>query len=342
MMRTFFNRCKAKLRNTRHHLRSANWDALREYEALRTGRKRLPWITLLHHSWRYGADFADNYMLGFFGKSPHEIRRYITRSVFFEFCEQVNQAAYIPITRDKKRFAAFFKDCLGRKVWNWEELQSLSDTASVPEQLVIKERWGCKSQGVYFVEHGLKHWSEVRDVLQNQFSPPTDYVYEEYLEQHPEMARLNPGSVNALRVYTFVEDDLEVTIWGMYLRVGVHSRFDSVSQGGVALGINAKGQTCHPAFSKNPFAQTPSLHPLTQQPLFDFQVPHFEAIKPLVCEAARRLPQVRVIGWDVAITAEGPCLIEGNDRGSHLGIQKTTTRKGYRDLLTPHFKDVLY
>lgn len=340
-MNTFLNRFKAKLRNTRHHLRSADWKTLRQYEHLRTGRKHLPLLTLLHHSWRYGADFADNYMLDFFGKSPAEIRRYITRSVFFEFCEQVNHADYIPITRDKQRFAAFFKDFLGRKVWSWEELKQQPDTSPAPARLVVKQRWGCKGQGIYFLEPHLPQWSELRALLKAQFISPTDYVYEEYLEQHPELARLNPGTVNTLRVYTFIERDLEVAIWGMFLRVGVHTGIDSFHQGGVAIALNEEGQTCTPLFSKNPFVQVDSLHPLSRQPLIGFQVPHIEAVKNLVYESARMLPQVRVVGWDVAITSEGPCLIEGNDRGSHLMFQKLRN-EGYRDLLTPHFKDVLY
>lgn len=308
---------------------------------MRKGRKNLPLWTFLHHSWRYGADFDDNYELDFFSKTPEEIRTYVTRSLFFEFCEQVNDVNAIPVTRDKQRFAEYFKDFLGRKVWTWAEILALPDTAVAPQRLVVKQRWSGKGEAVYFLEPGFKQWAEWRELLQTRFSPPTDYVYEEHIVQHPDLAQLNPDSVNCIRVYTFVESNLEVSIWGIYLRVGNGLKMDSVSQGGIGLALDEKGRTCGPGMTKNPFTNVPSLHPLTQQPLLGIQVPHFEAVKKMVCQSALLLPRVRVIGWDVAIRPEGPCLIEGNDRGSHTIFQRGRAQ-GCRDLLKPNFEDNLY
>ncbi len=335
------SRLKSKLRNTRHHFRSANWKRLHEYEHMRTGRKNLPLWTFLRHSWCYGADFEDNYELDFLSKTPEEIRTYITRSLFFEFCEQVNDVNEIPVTRDKQRFAEHFKDVLGRKVWTWAEILALPDTEAAPQRLVVKQRWGGKGDAVYFLEPGLQQWAELRDLLEIKFSPPTDYVYEEHIVQHPDLAQLNPESVNCVRVYTFVESNLAVSIWGMHLRVGNGLKMDSVSQGGIALALDEKGRTRAPAMTKNPFTKVTSIHPLSQQTLVGVQIPHFEAMKKMVCQSALLLPKVRVIGWDVAIKPEGPCLIEGNDRGRHTIFQRERDR-GCRDLLKSNFEDNIY
>lgn len=340
-MNSYLRRFKAKLRNTRHHFRSANWNGLREYEAMRTGRKTLPLWTFLHHSWRYGADFDDNYVLDFFNKPHQEIYSYITRSLFFEFCEQVNPVDKIPITRDKQRFAEHFKDFLGRKVWTWGDILSLPDTELVPQRLVVKQRWGGRGDEVYFLKPDVQKWSEFRDVLKTKFDPPTDYVYEEYLVQHPDLAKLNPSSVNTVRIYTFVESDHQVSIWGMYLRVGNGLELDSISQGGIGLSFDEKGRTCAPYFTKNPYVEVSSTHPLSHQPLFGIQFPYFEEMKKMACQSALLLPEVRVVGWDIAITPEGPCLVEGNDRGNHKAFQKMRGR-GCRYLLIPHFEDNIY
>ncbi|NJK87644.1 MAG: hypothetical protein HC906_18385 [Bacteroidales bacterium] len=50
----------------------------------------------------------------------------------------------------------------------------------------------------------------------------------------------------------------------------------------------------------------------------DFQVPFYEEAKELVTEAAKQIPQIKIIGWDIAIQPDGPILIEGND---HPGIR---------------------
>lgn len=345
-MTPYLNRLKSKIRNTNHHFRSANWSVLGEYEQMRSGRKYLPLWTFLCNSWRYGADFEDNYQLDLFTKSPEEISTYVTRSLFFEFCEQVNQTDKIPLTRDKQRFAEHFKCFLGRKVWTWKDILALPDAALAPQRLVVKQRWGGKGEAVYFLDPGFQQWSEWRHFLKTQFITPMDYVYEEHLVQHSDLAELNPGSVNTVRIHTFMESNHEVSIWGMYLRVGIGSGLDSISQGGIALSLDETGRTCTPCFTQNPlikdpFTELPSRHYLAKKKHLGFQLPHFEAMKKMVCQSALLIPEVRAIGWDVAIKSEGPCLIEANDRCCHIYFQKTPGN-GARYLLAPHFEDSVY
>ena len=44
-----------------------------------------------------------------------------------------------------------------------------------------------------------------------------------------------------------------------------------------------------------------------------YQLPMVPAAITLAKQAAMVLPQMRHIGWDVAITPEGPAIIEGNE-----------------------------
>jgi len=60
-----------------------------------------------------------------------------------------------------------------------------------------------------------------------------------------------------------------------------------------------------------------SRHPLTDAPITGFQLPCFEEAKQLCLQAMRVVPQVRYVAWDVALTPEGPRLIEGNSFPSH-------------------------
>ena len=52
-------------------------------------------------------------------------------------------------------------------------------------------------------------------------------------------------------------------------------------------------------------------HPDTGFEFAGFIVPHLEAAKDMAKAAAAFLP-FRLVGWDVAITEEGPILVEGN------------------------------
>lgn len=334
-MSNAFFRLKSKIRNTRHHFRSANWSKLHRYEHLRSGKKHLPWLSLLRNSWRYGADFEENYVLDFFNLSEAQIHSYITRSVFFEFCEQVNQYDKTPIIRDKWLYSEYFRDLLGRNVWCWSDVLNFTDADPVPERLVVKNRWGRRGEEVYFLETQSAPWSQLKLSLPSRFQPPEHYVFEEFIEQHPHLTQLNPGSLNSVRLYTFLESLKSVKIWCMFLRVGVGPGPDTLTQGGLGFKLDENGKTSYPCITNNPYTQVPEVHPLTHEPLLGFQLPHFEAMKELACQSARRLPEIRVNGWDIAIKPDGPCLIEGNDRGDHMHFQKFLQR-GCLDFLSPY------
>jgi hypothetical protein len=53
-------------------------------------------------------------------------------------------------------------------------------------------------------------------------------------------------------------------------------------------------------------------HPETGAPFEDFAIPGWEGVRALALRAARAFAPLRLVGWDIAPTAEGPILIEGN------------------------------
>ena len=53
-------------------------------------------------------------------------------------------------------------------------------------------------------------------------------------------------------------------------------------------------------------------HPLTKTTFENISIPYFNEAKELVCQVAKYVPRLRLIGWDVSISDSGPVLIEGN------------------------------
>lgn len=53
-------------------------------------------------------------------------------------------------------------------------------------------------------------------------------------------------------------------------------------------------------------------HPITNANLVGIELPYWNEIKEMLISAAKEIPQVAYVGWDVAITPSGPILIEGN------------------------------
>ena len=91
---------------------------------------------------------------------------------------------------------------------------------------------------------------------------------------------------------------------------------DNVDAGGMAARVNLDtGVIDTVAADKQ--GHEYARHPLTDAAITGFRLPYFEEAKAMCLEAMRVIPQVRFVAWDVAITPQGPTLIEGNSFPSH-------------------------
>ena len=88
---------------------------------------------------------------------------------------------------------------------------------------------------------------------------------------------------------------------------------DNFHQGGVGVRIDTeKGKLLGNALSKD--LEEVEAHPATGVKFDGFDIPYWDEIKKMVCDAAMVNPEVKVVGWDVAISNKGPLLIEANRR----------------------------
>ncbi len=81
-------------------------------------------------------------------------------------------------------------------------------------------------------------------------------------------------------------------------------------------------------------------HPDTGVVFKGYQVPMVQEAVAMAKEAAMVVPEIAHVGWDVAVTPDGPALIEGNDYpGSDMGqlAPHYPEKKG----LWPYYKKIL-
>lgn len=70
-----------------------------------------------------------------------------------------------------------------------------------------------------------------------------------------------------------------------------------------------------------------------------FQIPYWEEIKEMVLEAALVNDKVNLVGWDVAISKNGPLIIEGN-RGPGFDLVQILLKKGTKYMLDDLLQEV--
>lgn len=146
------------------------------------------------------------------------------------------------------------------------------------------------------------------------------YILQEAIQQNHEMDKLNPKAINTLRVVT-INRNRDVFVLASLLRIGTckTGNVDNWARGGIAIGIATEnGQLKQYGFLKPSYNTEDGIGRLTEHPdtgvvFKDFCIPYYQYALSLACRAHKGLDRIHSIGWDIAITPNGPSIIEGND-----------------------------
>lgn len=139
-----------------------------------------------------------------------------------------------------------------------------------------------------------------------------DSVLEAYIHQHPAMAKLNPSSVNTVRIIT-ARKGHRVHMVGAAVRCGGSGAFvDNFHSGGAAFPLDVKtGIVSGPGRSLA--SKEPVFHsPATGHIVTGFQIPHWQTLLKTVTEAALIPEHLGYLAWDIAITPGGVDIVEVN------------------------------
>lgn len=139
-------------------------------------------------------------------------------------------------------------------------------------------------------------------------------IFQRRIIQAPEMSIINPLSINTLRIIT-VYNNGQPYVFSALLRVGTKEtgNVDNWAKGGLAIGIEKDGCLKKYGYYKPHFGGKTDFHPDSLVKFSEFCVPQYESACKAACEAHRVFYNIATIGWDVAITSDGPMFIEGND-----------------------------
>jgi len=142
------------------------------------------------------------------------------------------------------------------------------------------------------------------------------FIYQETIQQHDRLNAINPSCLNTIRFETYIDKQKKAHIVSCYIRFGVGDNVvDNAGAGGFFVSINqetgrlqGKGYQKLEAYSG---AGIFTKHPSTNFELKDAEIPFFEESCELVLKAIDFVPE-RYIGWDIAISKDGPVIVEGN------------------------------
>ncbi len=147
-------------------------------------------------------------------------------------------------------------------------------------------------------------------------SQDREYIFQPIIENHPDIKALNHTTLNTLRLATCRTNEGKLELWdsGM-LRIGRSgSDVDNFAKGGIGVGVDDKGCLKKYGYTHDEKLCYKKLecHPDSQVLFEGRKLPFYEDAVALVLKAHALFPKLQSIGWDIAITSEGPILVEGN------------------------------
>ncbi len=180
---------------------------------------------------------------------------------------------------------------------------------SEEEHLIFKPSLGTKGAGIMFYDRDAENGmcvSEIMDIMGH------NYLAQRIVKQHPDLARLNPSTLNTLRILSFRFKG-EVYILSAQLRIGgAGARVDNVSAGGSACSVYPNGWLHEQSVTRKSTWTDETANGIK---LNSIHVPNYEGVKETVRQLHSQLPYFNIVGWDFAVGEDGtPIMIEFNTR----------------------------
>lgn len=283
----------------------------------RSGKSRV-WLLLdmLRCALKYNAGYIDYKIAQMYRLSDEQRKTQITRGISNSIVRRMNDKAYWHFFDDKATFNELFKDEVGRawmKIDQSTTVQALTEFLNAHGDIIAKPLEGSSGQGVArYIE---KDWKGKEEEFLKLLRATQIGIIEQRVIQHPKMSEMCPTSVNTIRIATLLGDKKQGIVYA-FLRIGNGKVMDNVDCGGMAARVDLDSGTLL-TVGADKQGNTYEKHPITGTSIIGFQIPYFEEAKAMCMKAAQKVPQMRFVAWDVAITADGPCFIEGNSFPSH-------------------------
>ncbi|MHB2015795.1 MAG: sugar-transfer associated ATP-grasp domain-containing protein [Candidatus Xenobia bacterium] len=153
------------------------------------------------------------------------------------------------------------------------------------------------------------------------FCRGTAFLIEERIHMHPVLEDILGSTLCCARVVTTVSLEGEASILGAVFKLQPRSvGVDHLAYGAIGAWIDLETGRLGPGRTRLNRAWVSCL-PGTGLCFTGFQLPCWQQVKELALRAAAAQPQAHSIGWDIAISPQGPVLIEGNPNWSAELIQ---------------------
>ena len=300
----------------------------------KTGKNRVfLFADMVHCGLKFQAGYVDYNLFEMYNMTEKERATVITRGINNSLIKKYNDPEKMKIFHDKLKFNERFNEYLKR---DWmqvkpDDFESFAAFVGKHPRFVAKPTDLACGQGIEIIDTAGEDLHKVFErILAN-----SQLLLEEPVVQCKEIADIHPDSVNTLRVVT-----LKGKVVVAFLRIGnKHFHVDNFNHEGLAAPVDIHdGIIKYKALKKS--GELYSEHPITGVPIVGFKIPRWDEVVAFCEKAAKEIPEVGYIGWDVCVMPDDICFIEANEFPGH-DIYGLPPHRDKNEGLLPQFMEAL-
>jgi putative polysaccharide biosynthesis protein len=250
------------------------------------------------------------------------------KAVFYSFCGHAGIPAPEMLAVVGKAGGRTVKGASPSSRAEWERYFA----NDLPAEFVVKPTLGAHGKGFRLYRRDAADFSA--SVLYDRLTKSTEwdnFVIQRRIRSHSDIVQLTGSeALQTARIITWVTPQGDIDVYLTFFRIVVGANFyDNYNyglSGNLIANIDPASGRLTTATGASPngigFSVLTS-HPKTGAPFADFQLPHWQEARKLAEHAAMLFLPLRTIGWDLALTDDGPLLLEGNaewDPVNHLVV----------------------
>lgn len=207
---------------------------------------------------------------------------------------------------------------------------------SLPDgNFVAKPVWGREGIGIWFFEKsgnlffvgGKLMNAEAMCSLLREHASNDDFVVQRRMIPHEALSAISGSmALQSARLVTFLDAEERPHILFARFKIVRHGNnidnFDEGTTGNLIADVDIATGRITKVMTK--IRSQIGLEPITQHPDtgkdLSFSLPDWQQAVQLACKGARTFRRIRSLGWDVALTSEGPVILEANQEWGILAI----------------------
>ena len=161
----------------------------------------------------------------------------------------------------------------------------------------------------------------------------TPLIFESLVHQTSRFSEFNASSVNTVRFMTTLYPDGSAKVIATWIRIGRDGKcVDNAGDGGnVSAAVDVDTGRIYNVMRFDGWRNAKAIdcHPDNGIQLNDVIIENWDGVKTEVIKYQQAFPYCRAAGWDVAITDDGPVVLEVNDRWDTTG--QFFIKEGWRE-----------